>query len=133
MENLNKPWSCGFKNGMRNWVNFDQSIQKSEKLYLDRLFLSKAYNISARIFQSNYVSWHWRVIQNLKENRLVAWEMTWRIWLIFMQAVENLKICTLMGSFWDRRVISHDTDEWCKVLRKTDSWFLKWHEEFGKF
>ena len=22
MQNLNKPWPCGFKNGMRNWVNF---------------------------------------------------------------------------------------------------------------
>ena len=21
-QNLNKPWPCGFKNGMRNWANF---------------------------------------------------------------------------------------------------------------
>ena len=32
-----------------------------------------------------------------------------------------------------RRLTSHDTDEWCKVWRKTDSWFQKWHEEFGVF
>ena len=25
-----------------------------------------------------------------------------------------------------RRVMSHDTEEWCKVWRKTDSWFQKW-------
>ena len=24
------------------------------------------------------------------------------------------------------------TEEWCKVWRKTDSWFQKWHEEFGE-
>ena len=48
MQNLNKPWTCGFKNGMRNWVNFHYSTQKSEKLYIDGLFLSKAYNISAK-------------------------------------------------------------------------------------
>ena len=66
MQNLNKPWPCGFKNGMRNWVNFHYSTQKSEKLYIDGLFLSKAYNVSARKFQRNYVSWHWRVMQNLK-------------------------------------------------------------------
>ena len=35
------------------------------------LFLSKAYNFSARKFQRNYVSWHWRLMQNLKENWLV--------------------------------------------------------------
>ena len=29
---------------------------KSEKLYIDGLFLSKAYNVSARKFQRNYVS-----------------------------------------------------------------------------
>ena len=48
-----------------------------------------------------------------------------------------------MGSFWPtytmfevkkcRRVIFHDTREWCKIWRKTDLWFEKWHEEFDKF
>ena len=52
------------------------------------------------------------------------------------------KICTLMGSFSQkyiifelekyRGVIFHDTEEWCKIWRKTDLWFGKWHEEFGK-
>ena len=31
----------------------------------------------------------------------------------------------------NKTVMSHDTDEWCKVWRKTDSWFQKWHEELG--
>ena len=56
MQNLNKPGLCSLKNGMRNWVNFHKSSQKSEKLYIDRLFLSKVYNVSARKFQMNYVS-----------------------------------------------------------------------------
>ena len=53
------------------------------------------------------------------------------------------KMCTLMGYFWPkyimfelkkyRGVIFHDTEEWCKIWRKTDLWFGKWHEEFGKF
>ena len=25
------------------------------------------------------------------------------------------------------------TEDWCKVWRKTDFHFLKWHEEFGNF
>ena len=32
-----------------------------------------------------------------------------------------------------RGVILHDTTVWCKVWRKTDFWFGKWHEEFGKY
>ena len=36
MQNLNKPWPCGFKNSMKNWCKI------VEKLYFDGLFLSKA-------------------------------------------------------------------------------------------
>ena len=32
-----------------------------------------------------------------------------------------------------RRVMSHDTEEWCKVCRKTDRGFQTFDEEFGKF
>ena len=49
----------------------------------------------------------------------------------------------LMGSFWAkyilfelkkyRGVIFHDIEEWCKIWRKTDLWFGKWNEEYGKF
>ena len=54
------------------------------------------------------------------------------------------KIYTLMGCFWPkyimfelkkmyRGVIFHDTRVWCKIWRKTDLWFGKWHEKFGEF
>ena len=52
-------------------------------------------------------------------------------------------ICTLIGSFSAKyktfdlnkysAVIFHDTEESCKIWRKTDLWFGKWHEEFDKF
>ena len=32
-----------------------------------------------------------------------------------------------------RGVTFHDTEGWCKIWRKTDLWFRKWHEEYGKF
>ena len=53
------------------------------------------------------------------------------------------KMLTLMGSFWTKYtlfelkkytgVIFHGNEKWCKILRKTDLWFEKWHEKFGKF
>ena len=53
------------------------------------------------------------------------------------------KIFTLMRSFWVkhtlfelqiyRRVIFHDTEEICKFWRKTDCWFEKRLQKFGKF
>ena len=32
-----------------------------------------------------------------------------------------------------REVIFHDTEDSCKIWRKTDLWFGKWHEGIGKF
>ena len=34
-------------------------------------------------------------------------------------------------NFW--RVTFQDTEKWCKVWRKTDLWFGKWHDENGEF
>ena len=52
------------------------------------------------------------------------------------------KSYSLTGCFWPkyimfvlkryRGVIFHDTRESCKIWRKTDLWFRKWHEKFGK-
>ena len=32
-----------------------------------------------------------------------------------------------------RGVICHENEEWCKMWRKADLWFGKWHMEFGNF
>ena len=70
-------------------------------------------------------------MQNLKEKLLVAWKMTQGICLIFMRAVESLKIGTLIGCFCPkhikiqvktyRRAMFYDNEQWCKVWSKTDS------------
>ena len=53
------------------------------------------------------------------------------------------KMCALMGSSWVKcimfelkkysGVMFHDTEDWCKIWRKTELLFEKWYEEFGKF
>ena len=53
------------------------------------------------------------------------------------------KIYTLMDCFWPkytifklkkyRGVMFDGTEDWCKIWRKTDLCFPKWHEQFGKF
>ena len=30
-------------------------------------------------------------------------------------------------------VMFHDSDEWCKIWRKAELWFEKWHKEFDMF
>ena len=40
----------------------------SPNLYFERTFLLKIYKTSTKKVQRIYVSWHWRVMQNLKDN-----------------------------------------------------------------
>ena len=81
-------------------------------------------------------------MQNLKKNCFVVSKMT-RICWILTWALKILKISFLIGSFYAnyikldlqkyRGVIFHNTEDRCKIWRKTDLWFRKWHEEYGKF
>ena len=83
----------------------------------------------------------WRMMQNWKRNWLVLSKLTWGLWWILTRALENL-ICTLIGCLWPkymcdlkkyRGVMFRSTEYWCKIWRKTDFCFQKWHEEFEKF
>ena len=89
----------------------------------------------------SYVSWQWRMIQKLKENWLVVLKLTWTSQYL-TRALEKSNFF-LIGSLWPkyilfelqkyRVVIFHDTEDLCKLWRKTDQWFEKRHEKFGKF
>ena len=71
-----------------------------------------------------FFSWNFTYFQQKEPIKVqIWWNFTWAVKIF-------LKFCTLMGSFCKnhikfqlkkyRRVISHDIEEWCKVLRKTD-------------
>ena len=89
---------CCFKND-KNLVNFDLSTRNSQNFYFDWFLLCKGCNVWPEKVQRSYLSWHWRVMQNLKKNWLVVWKMTWGIWQIFIRTLESVKIGIFMGSF----------------------------------
>ena len=60
------------------------------KFVLDKLLLMKVYKISAKKVQRSCVSWHWRLMQNLKKNWFVVSKLI-RIWWILIQALKSLK------------------------------------------
>ena len=71
-----KKLTSGLKNDTMNLVDFPVSHRKSKNLYFDGLFLSIAYKFSAEKGQKSYLSWHWGVIQTLKEN----WRFVFKKW-----------------------------------------------------
>ena len=82
----------------------------------------------------------WRRIDLLFQN----WNLEWGV----MRNLTSFdpkcqKICNLMGSFWPkyiilelktyRGVILNGTEQWCKIWRKSELCFQKWHEKLVKF
>ena len=143
MQKLKKTWLVNSKLTWRIWWFFTRALENLKHLHFNGLLLTKVYNVWAKKVQKSYVWWHWRLMQNLKENWLVLPKMTWGIWQIFTRALESLKIGTLMASFClklkmyelkiYRGVICHDNKEWCKIWRGIDLSVQNWHEEFDKF
>ena len=81
-------------------VTFYVSSWQPEILHFDGLLVSKSCKVSVKKVQKSYLSWHWTVIQILKKISLFVWETWW----ILTWAVKNLKICTLMGYFYQKYV-----------------------------
>ena len=82
------------------------------------------------------------LMQNLKKNSSVVLKMT-RIWWNLACALKTLRnlhcylllLCKVFN-VWPKKVqrsYLHDTGGWCKIWRKTDFWFGKWHKEYDKF
>ena len=90
--------------------------------------MKKVCNVWTKKVQKSYVSWHWKVMQNLKKNWLVVWTMTIVIWQIFTRALESLKIGTFMDPFIrSRKCMSLKfTEELCVMAMKN---YAKFEEE----
>ena len=121
---------------------FNCSREVSLNLYFDRLLLLKVYEISAKKVQrvTSHDIEEWYKIRKKTDLLFQKWQKFGEFWPEHSKA---LKICNLIGSFrakyitFDlkkcRGVIFHDTLDWCKISKKSDLRFEKWHETFGKF
>ena len=114
----------------------------------------KFYQICTLIgsFCWKYIKFQLRKYRGVMSHDTEEWCKIWRKTNLLFQKwqefgefwsghLEILKICTLMVCIWPkhfelkkyRGVMFDGTEEWCKIWRKIDLCFQKWHEEFGKF
>ena len=65
----------------------------------------------------------------------ISWNLTQTL-----ESLQNLHfhlflLCKVFNvlpkQYWG--VIFYDTEGWCKIWRKNDLWFVKWHKEYNKF
>ena len=88
-----KIWG-GIGLSFQNWHEqldkfWPRALRSFKNVHFNGLPLNKIYNDWAKKEQISYVWWHWRLKQNLKENRFVLSKMIWGIWQIFTRAFEK--------------------------------------------
>ena len=111
--------TCASKNDMKNLANIHQSTRKFQNPYFDGILLSKIENLWASNLQRIYVSWQWRMMQNLKRNWRDSSKVTWRIWQILARALQNIKSWHFNGLF-----LTKVYNFWAKKTQKSYFW---WH------
>ena len=84
---------------IRIWWVLTRTLENTKSLHFVWFLFCKVDNVWAKKIHRCYLSWLWRLMQNLKKNWLMVWKMTREIWWIFTIAIESLKIETLMRSF----------------------------------
>ena len=104
----------------RIWWILIRALKSLKNLHFDWFLLCKVYNVWPKKVQRSYISWNWRVMQNLKKNWLAVWKMTWGI---RMHELETY-----------RGVMRYDNEEWCKIWNGIDfpvqNWHWHWHKKF---
>ena len=73
------------------WQILTWALKSLKDFHFNGPCLSKVYIAWAKKVQRNYLSWHWRVTQNLERNPLVVSKLTRGIWQILTRAVESLQ------------------------------------------
>ena len=130
-ENLKRNWLAVSKLTQKIWWILTWALKSLKNLYFNGLLLIKVYNVWAKKIQRGYLSWHWRVMPNLKNNWIVLPKMTWRILQIFTRALQDMEIGTFMRSFYPKQKMyelkiytgdmCHGNVEWCKIWKGIDS------------
>ena len=133
-------WTKGAHRSAK-FQTFERSHKISPNLYFDRL--PKVYKTLAKIEVQRSYSLNpedWCKIWRKTDLLFQKWQEFGEIWPEHSKASKTCPfICFYCAKYlmFDlkkyRGVIFHDTERWCKIWRKTDLWFGKWHEEHGKF
>ena len=118
---------------MKNLANFHQSTFKSLKNWVfSWVLLSKVEDVWVWNLQESYVSWEWRMRQNLKRNWLFNSKLTWIIWWILSRALENLEhlhfnglVLTIVYNFWAKKVQrSYIWLQWRLIQNLKEKWLV---------
>ena len=115
MQNLKKKWFFVSKM-IRIWRNLTWAHASLQKLHFYLLLLCKVFNVWPKTVQRSYLSWHWKVMQNLKKN---LWCGKWHEEYVKF-SLQHLKVSKL-GLWWNPLIQSRKSMS-LKSKRSYVSW-----------
>ena len=125
-----------FTKGARQSAKFQTfhwSNEVSPNLYLDKLFLLKVYKISVKKVQRSYVSWYWRVVQNLTKKQFFLSKMTRICWYLIRRLRSLKNLCFFWSflckvyNFWPKKVQrSCNSWHWGVMQNLKKNWLVVW-------
>ena len=89
MKNLKRKWLVISELSRGTWQILTRGLKSLENFHFNGLLLSKVCIILARNVQRSYLSWHWRVMQNLKKKLTCGLENDKRNLAYFHQSTWN--------------------------------------------
>ena len=107
-----------FQNWREEFDKFWPEHSKVQKICtLIGSFRKKYIMFELKKVQRSYVSWHWRMMQNLKRNWHVVLKLTWVIWRISTWPLESLKNLHFNGL-----LLNKVYNVWAKKTQKSYVW-----------
>ena len=94
-----------------------EHVQKSKNWVFSWVLLSKVENVWAWNLQGSYVSWEWRMVQNLKRTWLVNPKFISGIWQTLTRALKNLKNLN-----FNELLLTKVDNVWAKKIQRSYVW-----------
>ena len=117
--NLKRNWLVVSKLTWEIWQILTRALKILTNFHFKGLLLSKVYIIWDKKVQKVYLSWQWRVMQNLERNWRFVSKLTRGIRQIFTRALGSLKTFYVNGLLFINIYIA-----WLKKVQRS---YLLWH------
>ena len=119
IQKLKRNWLVVSKLTWEIWQILTRALKILTNFHFKGLLLSKVYIIWDKKVQKVYLSWQWRVMQNLERNWRFVSKLTRGIRQIFTRALESLKTFYVNGLLFINIYIA-----WLKKVQRS---YLLWH------
>ena len=119
IQNLKRNWLVVSKLTWEIWQILTRALKILTNFHFKGLLLSKVYIIWDKKVQKVYLSWQWRVMQNLERNWRFVSKLTRGIRQIFTRTLGSLKTFYVNGLLFINIYIA-----WLKKVQRS---YLLWH------